>query len=187
MFTDSILKPSGYFRVESVDSLGNILDVYEENNLIMDKARVNLAAFISGLPTSTPINKIVFGTEGHITGNLTIPKTATEGFVSSRSSLFSEQTASYEYHLGFVPTTNGGFATVTEDDASAGSTVQITLSGTGIQYIVELSQLAGNNGSSVNYTEAAFYCGTNIFSMKCFPVRVKDNSVKIKIYWSFQF
>lgn len=184
--TETINPPKGYFKCELIKD-DKVIDTIEDYNLIMDRARYNIATGISGFSGGTPITKIVFGTSGNEVGNLTVPKTAADGFVSSRTSLFSEANGSYTYTINFVPTTSGSYATVTETDINSGSLVTVTYTNTSITYVVEMSQTAGNNGSSVNYTEAAFYCGTNIFSMKCFPVRVKDNSVKIKITWSFTF
>ena len=183
---DSI-KLKGYFKVETLDINDNVTETFEDNNMIMDNARVNLATGISGFAGGVPITQIAFGTQGNVTGDVTTPKTVANGFISSRTDLFSEQNAGFTYYINFVPTTNGGFATVTETDVGAGSTVQITLTNTNIQYIVEMSQTAGNNSSNVKYTEAAFYCGSNIFSAKCFPVRVKDTTVKLRVYWSFTF
>lgn len=185
---EHILKPKGYFAVDSFDSQGNLIeDTYEENNLIMDEARYNIATGISGFSGGNPITKIVFGTQGNITGDVTTPKGASDGFVSSRTSLFSEQNGGFTYTINFVPTASGELATVTEDNAGAGSTVKITLTGTTITYVVQMAQNAGNNGSSVNYTEAAFYCNDKIFSAKCFPVRVKDSGVVLQVQWSFAF
>ena len=39
----------------------------------------------------------------------------------------------------------------------------------------------------MSYTEAALYAGDNIFSMKTFPARVKEDTVKLEITWSIVF
>lgn len=177
----------GNFKVETINVSTGETEIYEEKNLIMTRARQTLATFISGFNGASHINRIAFGTEGHKPGDLLTPKTATEGFTAARNTLFSEVTSSYKYYIDFEPTVSGGYADVTETDVGAGSTVQVTLNGTTISYVFEMAQDAGNNGSQVPYTEAALYAGGNIFSMKCFPVRVKDNATIIRVYWSLTF
>lgn len=185
MWSDS-LDIKGYFKIDSYDLQGNLIDTYEHSNLIMDKGRENLCTFMAGFSGSSRITKLVLGTQGH-GATLLDPKTSSDGFVSSRTSLFSEETSSYEYTISFVPTTNGGYATVTESNSGAGSKVKITQSVNLLSYETEVAGPAANNGSSVPYTEAAFYAGTKIFAMRCFPVRVKDATTKFVITWSFQF
>lgn len=47
---------------------------------------------------------------------------------------------------------------------------------------------SGGGGSGVvAYTEAALYAGNDIFSMKTFPARVKEETVKFVITWSIIF
>lgn len=176
----------GYFKIDSYDLDNKLIDTYESKNLIMDNGRINIANFMSGIGTNSKITKFVLGTEGHST-SLLEPKTSADGFVSSRTSLFSEDTESYEYTIEFVPTTSGDYATVTETDIGAGSKVKVTVNTDLITYEIELAGPAGNNASSVPYTEACFYAGTRIFAMRCFPVRVKDSSTRLVITWQFQF
>ena len=42
-------------------------------------------------------------------------------------------------------------------------------------------------GEVVAYTEAALYAGEDIFSMKTFPARVKEDTVKFEITWAIIF
>ena len=184
MWKDS-LGLQGYFKIDTYDLDGNLLDTFEEKNLIMDKGRNNLASYSAGFGGS-PITKFVLGTQGHGL-SLLDPKTALDGFVSSRTKLFSEDSTSYEYYISFVPTTNGGFATVTETNAGAGSKVKVSVATNLITYEIEVAGNAANNGGSVPYTEAGFYAGTNLFAMRCYPVRVKDISTRLVITWQFQF
>jgi len=37
------------------------------------------------------------------------------------------------------------------------------------------------------YTECAFYTGTNIFSMRTFKGKIKDDTVSLKITWKILF
>lgn len=185
MWKDSV-DVKGYFKIESYDLEGNLLDTYEHKNMIMDNGRRNIAQYMAGFTTPTAINRLALGTEGHGISVLD-PKTEADGFVASRTSLFSEETSSYEYYIDFVPTTNGDYATVTETDVGAGSKIKVTLSDMFLEYQIEISGDAANNGSSVPYTEACFYAGSNIFAMRCFPVRVKDATTRFIITWQFQF
>jgi len=44
-----------------------------------------------------------------------------------------------------------------------------------------------NETGVVAYTEAALYSNEEMFSMKTFPARVKENTVKFIITWSIMF
>jgi hypothetical protein len=184
---DNLEKIVGDFKAELLDIDGNILETTEEHNMIMDLGRSSISSILSGLGT-TPINKVVFGTLGYNGEPLTPIDPNTLGFIPSRTNLFSEaEIGYYTYVINFVPTTNGGYATVTETNSNAGSTVKITQANNMITYEILLSINAANSSGTVNYTEAAMYCGTNIFAMKTFSAKPKDNSSTIKITWSFTF
>jgi hypothetical protein len=186
VLNDKNNKVHGYFKIEVFDVNDNIKEVYEHHNMIMDKARVTLMNSASGFDNKF-INKIVLGTQGHKTGDLTTPKTASDGFVSTRTQLFSEELSDFTYNINFTPTTPNDYATVVEDDAGAGSTVQINIADTTISYIIDVAGDAANHLSQVSYTEAALYTGTDIFAMRCFPVRIKDSQTKFRITWNITF
>lgn len=176
----------GYFKIQSYDLEGNLIDSFEENNLIMDKGRNALATFCSGFATPSSINRFAIGTMG--SGDTVLDPKVYPEFNSTLTSLFSEQSSSaYEYYIDFIPTTSGELATVMESDVGAGSTLKVTLEDSLLSYEITLSASAANNGSSVPYTEACFYAGTEIFAMRCFPVRVKDATTRLVITWQFQF
>jgi hypothetical protein len=185
MWSDS-LNVQGYFKIDSYNINGELIDTYEHKNMIMDNGRINMCTFMSGYSGSSRISKLVLGTQGHGI-SLLDPKTEADGFVSSRDSLFSEDTSSYEYNILINPTTNGQEADIIEDDSEAGSKIIVTQNGNLLTYEIEIAGPAANNGSSVPYTEAGFYAGTSLFAMRCFPVRVKDSTTKFIITWSFQF
>lgn len=180
---------SGHIIVEALDANNNILDRYEEHNLIMDKARTSISRLACGITgsLSKPINKFVLGTEGHKSGDYLTPKTSTEGFISSRTMLFSEDSVSYEYPIAF---TNPGTATgscVIVSEPDSGSTVSLLHENNNVQYTIEIPATAANNTGIAVYTEAALYAGYNIFSMKCFPAKIKDNTVALRIIWKILF
>jgi hypothetical protein len=187
MWTDNF-KLIGHFKMEVIDILTNeVVDSFEKRNLIMDIGRENLVSLVGGINTSYKIGRFAFGTEGHKAGDYSTPKDDTDGFVSTRTQLFSEELGSYTYYVDFIPSMSGSFANVAESDVGAGSTVIVTQTNNVLQYDVEIASLAGNNGSTVNYTEAGFYAGSKLFSMRTFPMKAKNSGVKIKIIWQFVF
>jgi hypothetical protein len=190
MFAEKVTTDlKGHFKIQSIDALtGEVLDTFEKRNMIMDVGRNNLALLLSGISGSYKINKFVLGTDGAKSGQPTVPKDETDGFISSRTSLFSEiDTNLYEYYITFTPNSNASYASIAETDTAAGSTMLITQTNNIIQYDIELSSLAANNTTSVNYTEAGFYAGDVLFAMRTFPVKVKNSSTKLKITWQFVF
>ncbi len=186
--TDYINKPKevkGHFTILSLDKDGNILDKYEDNNMIMETARNSMADNLSGISVNT-IDKIVFGTEGHKTGDVLTPKDINDGFIATRTELFSEEEAKFNYPIEFtVPGTTGGDCTgIIEPDNN--SKVHFLQSGTELTYTVDLADEAGNNSGTAVFTEAALYAQDRIFSMKCFKAKVKDSSVLIRVIWKIQ-
>lgn len=174
---------SGHIIVECLDKDKNIIDRYEKHNLIMDSARNVMTKLIANISGSATLNKFVLGTDGHITGNYLTPKTEVQGFVSSRTNLFSEQNGNYTYPVVFNnPGTASGNCTIVSEPNS-GTIISLTSTSNSIQYTIEIDDAAANNTGVVVFTEAALYAGTNIFSMKCFPGKIKDNTVSLRIIW----
>lgn len=182
-----ITKPRGHFLFECFDKDGILIDKFENNNLIMDTARIAMSSNIGGFSTSVPINKLVLGVDGNIPGDYLTPKTALEGFVSTRTELFSEENSTYTYSIQFAdpdPVT-GICSSIIE--SGTGSTVKIINTGSTVQYTFEIPETTANNSSVVTYTEAGLYSGGNIFSMKCFPAKIKDETVSLRIVWTILF
>jgi len=78
----------GHFKIEMLDKNRQVIDVYEDPNLIMTLARTTMSEIFTNLNTGF-VNKFVIGTNGHIGTNLLTPKTANENFVDTRTTLFS--------------------------------------------------------------------------------------------------
>ncbi len=177
---------SGHFIVQCLDESGTILDEYENHNLIMDKARTAMSNLICDLSSAQPLNKFVLGIEGHIPGDYLTPKTSVQGFISSRTNLFSEKSATFSYPIVFTNpgTSSGSCVVVSEPDL--GSAVELLYVGTDVKYTIDIPVTAANGTGTVVYTEAALYAGTNIFSMKCFPGKIKDNTVSLRIIWTIK-
>lgn len=81
----------GHFTIQAIDKDNNIIDQWQDDNMIMGSARETMSKILSQINSGITINKIVLGTEGHIGSSITIPKTSTEGFVQERTRLFSEE------------------------------------------------------------------------------------------------
>ena len=81
---------TGYFKIQSIDAQNNVIDEWEDKNLIMQSARESMAEILSGWSSSYGINKFVLGSKGNKSESLFLPKTATEGLVNTRDRLFSE-------------------------------------------------------------------------------------------------
>lgn len=80
----------GHFKIQALDADHNVLDEWEEDNMIMETARESMAEMFANLTSSTFINKFVLGTEGHVGTSVITPKGSGEGFVKERDRLFSE-------------------------------------------------------------------------------------------------
>lgn len=205
------VKIQGIFSIYSIDKNGNVIDKYEEKNLIMDRARQNMAQLIGNVTTDAslgqPINKFVIGTLGHVgTDILNYKRVGENGFTSTRTSLFSEENSSALNYLIEFSVAGGTDVTVQADGKRRkGLTVEATESavkntirrivggdqGRTVTYEITIPAENGNSGDPANpvvaYTEAALYAGNDIFSMKTFPARVKENTVELKIVWSIIF
>ena len=194
----------GHFAIKAFKKDGSI-EEYEDKNLIMDRARQNMAQLVGGVITGgdtiegQPINKFVLGTKGHVGDNiLDYKKVGSNGFDSTRTNLFAQAENAEFYTLSFDPK---GASTKTNIAASginnkisgteSGCTINRTVSAQTCTYVITIPDANGNAASSttsvIAYTEAALYAGNDIFSMKTFPARVKEDTVKFEITWSIIF
>lgn len=184
---ENIKEPVGHLTIEVLDALtGELKDLYEHKNMIMTGARESILRNMTNISNSH-VNKIVLGTKGHKDGDYLTPKTAEDGFVVTRTELFSEETSDFHYTIGFEVSGGLGVSTITEDDALGNSAVTVSRADTTITYLIELGSDSGNNNGQVAYTEAALYAGDLIFSMRTFGVRLKDSSSKFLITWKITY
>lgn len=199
----------GVFSIKSFDKDGNVIDDYEEKNLIMDEARRNMAQLIGGVTAAGDtdgrhIDSFVLGTKGHNGTNiLDYIAVGDAGFTSARTSLFSEVGATdINYKIGF---NSVGGLNVTDSNATGrhykGTSAQDTdavknivkrvVNDRTVTYTITVPATNANSGDIANpvvaYTEAALYAGSEMFSMKTFPARVKEDTVKFEINWSIIF
>ncbi|WXB47871.1 hypothetical protein WCWAEYFT_CDS0169 [Vibrio phage VB_VaC_TDDLMA] len=197
----------GKFMIKAYNKDGTV-EIYEEKNLIMDTARTNMAQLIGGVDTGSsaigqPINRFVIGTLGHVGSNILDYKQVGEnGFDSTRTELFSEElSGNFNYRIDFDP---NGVSDITVN--STGSmydgdtllrtdptfnTVQRIVEDRTVTYKVTIPAENANSedlqNPAIAYTEAALYASDEIFSMKCFPCRVKEETVKLEVIWSIIF
>lgn len=80
---------TGHFKIQALDNNQNVVDEWEDNNLIMESARESMAEIFSSVNNSS-VSKIVLGTKGHQGTDTVSPKTASEGFIKDRDRLFSQ-------------------------------------------------------------------------------------------------
>lgn len=174
----------GYFTAILKDKDGNIVDQFSEKNLIMATSGNVVSSMVSGLD-GTYINKIVLGTQGHY-NDISTPKTSEHGFINTRDKLFSEESGDYTYTINFNINQFTGVGTVTAEDDS-GSDVSVSKTETGVRYIFTIPYNAANSDGTTIFTEAALYANKDIFSMKCFKAKIKDDAVTLTIIWEIDF
>jgi hypothetical protein len=126
----------------------------------------------------------------------------TEGnFDSTRLKLYSEvaPAGTPYWYVDFTPSPLGGastisnvFNTVNGSETLNDVNVAINVSGKETTYTVTVPVTSANNPAGpVAYTEAGLVSvsggDTDLFSMKCFPARVKEDTVKLIIVWKIIF
>jgi len=203
---DSISNLRGEFTIQVFKKDGSI-ETYEDKNLIMDTARTNMAELIGGYSQGMRITRLAMGNKGHVGEDILNYKKVGEDdiFITERTSLFSEDPLyavsnnkdSFTYYVDFDST--GDLPLQTDDVArgqvaGAGETqlcsVDRLVNDRTTTFTITIPDYAGNRpgeGAVVAYTEAALYAGVDIFSMKTFPARVKEDTVKFVITWSIIF
>ena len=196
----------GHFSVKIFKKDGTI-ETYEDKNLIMDTARSNMAELVGGYSLGKPIDQFVLGNKGHNgTDILDYKKVgANNEFLSERTKLFSQDVLydtaggkdSFTYEIRFDAISDTSSVV---DSAAVGKIagavetqlceVSRLVAQRTCTYIITIPDVAGNKvgeGEVVAYTEGALYAGVDIFSMKTFPARVKEDTVKFEITWAIIF
>lgn len=217
---DFVPKPretKGHFSIEAIDKNGNIIDCYEDNNLIVNSARWVMAKLLANRPEAIGLTGFKMGTRGHNTNtdNILEPKSiGQDGYDESRTKLFSQDSVDAFYYsitwdpqnlkneLGQPATWTGdkiSFIAVgqkrdqkgTEADAeNATIPVTILLGENSVKYTFEIAEswMNGSDSSSVvAMTEAGLFSKNEMFSIKCFPAKVKDNQTLFRIHWRIIF
>jgi len=153
----------------------------------MDLARSTFAKLLAGINGTPIVDRFVLGTEGNIDGDFLAPKTELNGFTSDREMLFSEATGTEgtNYESIYFNTSGVSGDTVTADDGV--STIKTTVSGSDVIYEINIDNMAANGTGTIIFTECAFYTGSEIFSMRTFKGKIKDDTVSLKITWKIMF
>lgn len=154
---------------------------------------MTFAKYLANINATPVIDRFVLGTEGHIGaedvdgGDLLAPKTETQGFTSDRDMLFSEATGTNGTNfedIRFTVTGVSGDEVIADDGLT---TVKCTVQGTDVVYEIMVHNDACNGTGTIIYTECAFYTGTEIFSMRTFKGKIKDDTVSLRITWKIMF
>lgn len=210
-------KAVGHFSIQMLNKAGEVIDSYEDNNLVVNDARAAMSALLSGKKDSVGITTLVLGTKGHNEkdNNILIPKpVGQDGYDENRTQLFSEEQGTpFFYTIKWDPKAlkDAGDSAVeftadtvefvakgqrkkqvgTESDAeNAKIPVKITLQGNSVQYEFTIPEQYANGADGnrvVAYTEAGLKCGEKLFSIKCFSGKIKEASVSIRVIWKIIF
>ena len=95
----------GHFKIEARDINNNIIDSYEDNNLIVFEARKKMASLLAS-KARKGVTKILLGTRGHNTntGNILEPKVVgQDGYEETRTNTFSEAEQEFFYTIQWNP------------------------------------------------------------------------------------
>jgi len=193
----------GHFGIKIYKKDGTI-EEYEDKNLIMDRARQNMAQLVGGVTTGgaalegRAIDSFRIGTQGHNGTILDYIKVGSNGFDSTRTNMFSEASAAEHYTINFNAAGSSSLTVTSTSalnsvlgDVGESCTVNRTVSDRTVTYVITIPDSSANASdtttSVIAYTEAALYAGDDIFSMKTFPARVKEDTVKFVITWSIIF
>lgn len=88
----------GHFRLECLDKDDNVIDVYDNHNIIVTAARKSMAELFFRSPNAKYAHKLVLGTQGCKDSSKYKAKDESDGVVKERTHIFSEIPAVvYEY------------------------------------------------------------------------------------------
>lgn len=205
---DIAQKPTeGFFKIEYLDNNENVLYTYEQKNMIMSKSKASVANSTLGTtPQIDYINKIVLGNAGHETSNLLVNKS----FAYTRTRLFAEDRSNINdriYPIIFDPLSIAGDFSIPvtgEDETNVVKATPSTVSAkivdnSTIEYVFSIPEANANGTGVAAWTEAALYTkrgeilntnpivSGNIFAMRTFPAKVKENTSVFRITWRIVF
>jgi len=82
---------TGHFAIDVIDNNDNVIDSYEDDNMIMVSASTSMAEIFSNSAGSVSVDSFRLGTMGHSElGGLLQPKISGDGFINTRNRMFSE-------------------------------------------------------------------------------------------------
>lgn len=98
----------GHFHIECLDKNNNVIDQFDDHNMIMTSARQTMSEIFAKLDTATYATRFVIGNLGCKGENLFVAKTSSEGFAKERTSLFSEFSDTLYYNGAIIASIHKG-------------------------------------------------------------------------------
>ena len=212
---EKLRMPKGYFKIEMIKN-GEVIDKFEEHNLVMRNARLQFMKILSGSFTSMKyINKFALGTQGvyeetqtlasgktQILQHDELPKDKGDGFNDTRTDLFCGTTNSanegvtYGY-LKFTPSGTTETSAVQSIDHHTGNGndcavniyVNENVDEPTLTYVFDIgsSSLNGTGSNYIKYNEAGLFIDDELIAMRTFASKAKDAQTAMKITWSITF
>ena len=216
MILDDTIKIQGHFKITSYKKDGSV-DIYEDKNLVMDVARNTMARMIAnngGVPINKFLIGTQGHSDNNILNPIAV---GTNNFNTLRTKLYSQETNAFFYNIKwdsnnpYNSNLNIDNSIVWSDDkislfgignkrSEDGSDnvnhenipcpVTIEVIGNKVTYTISIVEDAANGDSGLDvvaFTEAALMCDDDIFSMKTFSARVKEDTVRHVIEWAIIF
>ena len=193
------LKIRGHFKLECFDKSGNLIDKFEEHNLVVLGARKHFMKLIGGAYDSNKIiNRFVLGTDG-VVGEDSIPKSEEDGLNPTLEDLFCKTTDPNKRgilfeEINFTPSTNDSYtqATNIQDGSNNNSVVNVIVDETSLEpsisYIFNIPTDAFNGKNDyMKFNEAGLFAGDTLIAIRTFKTKAKDSSVSMKVTWSLIF
>jgi hypothetical protein len=199
------IKLKGEFTLEAIKD-GEVVDSFNDNNLVVDGSRAVLASLISGINNPVPLNKLSLGFQGHDDNfDQFTPKVVGQAygtnlsdnngvFDESRTQLFSHDIDEDTLDLTWMLNEDSSVQQVaalninygTSEYETNSSTADVTVTCNSVIYKFEIEQGVGHgsgDNSIKSYTEAGLFADNILFAIKTFPAKVKDNATKFIITW----
>ena len=193
------LKFRGQFKLECFDKSGNLIDSFEDHNLVVLGARMHFMKLIGGAyDTNKIINRFVLGTDG-VVGEDSIPKSEEDGLKPTLEDLFCKTTDSKNRgitfeEINFTPSSNDSISQATniQDGSNNNSTVSVIVDETSLEpsitYIFNINSDAFNGKNDyMKFNEAGLFAGDTLIAIRTFKTKAKDSSVSMKVTWSLIF
>lgn len=206
-------KVRGILKIRSFDENNNLIEEFEDNNLIMNEAREAMQYMQGNVSVSgvfNPINGIKVGNFGTLSindsaGNPRQPGLGTDDYSPSRNKLFQEESMSQQafcFHQ-FFSNVSGDQGQMLQSDShkmfqgsqelqsynTQNCRMTRSVQDRVITFDIDISggQANNPNGDDINYSEVALMQGDKIFSMKTFQPKAKNSQTKLIITWSIIF
>lgn len=189
----------GHFKLETFDKNGDIIDTFEDHNLVVLGARMHFMKLIGGAYDSNKIiNRFVMGTQGEV--ELGVPKSEEDGLKPTLTDLFCGTTDSNNRgktfeEITFNPSTDSSISSATNisDGSNDKSTVNVIIDETStepsITYVFNITSDAfnGSGNKHMMFNEAGMFAGDTLIAIRTFKSKAKDDSVSMKVTWSLVF